>query len=440
MHTNNQISIDGDGNITLQNIHGSTISISKGDDAHAIMSKLNQLHNAQLDALQQILEKHKADFSEMLKMLVKGVISQKNIVSNSNLIIKGDAHIGDKIIYQIHLPKANIPHELTVNLPKVPDLSKIIGRAKDLAEVRKLLQEKQKVVVVNGLGGIGKTTLAQAYMTQYSREYAHILWVSQSQGDNFVLDLITAEGLTHNLGIETSGKATKTIFTEIIAKIKNITGSPNLFVIDNANPTLHEYFNYLPKPPNWHILATAREKIQHFHHKDLDFLEEEDAILLFKTHCQRITDDESIKSVLKTIDYHTLTIEILAKVMQRYDTPLATLQQAIERDLKAAVHIPHKGTKIDRVTSYLLSIFDLTPLSKEEQTLLQHFAALPTEFINYDLLNRLITIESIDENAIKKKPFFKKIFERLFSKNRNNEENNQYENIKPILQDLRNVK
>jgi tetratricopeptide (TPR) repeat protein len=206
-----------------------------------------------------------------------------------------------------------------------------------------------------------------------------------------MLDLITAPGLTLNLGIETSGKDAQTLFTEIIAQLKIITAEkPSLLVIDNANASLQQYFDYLPKPPQWHILATSREKMEHFFVKDLDFLTEDHAVLLFKQHCQRIADDAQIKSLLKTIDYHTLTIEILAKTAQRYDTPLAPLQQAIERDLKAEVYIPHKGNKIEKVTSYLLSIFDIAPLSAEEQRLLQHFVALPAEFIPYDLLKTLI--------------------------------------------------
>jgi tetratricopeptide (TPR) repeat protein len=390
MQNTNQINIDGSGNITLQNIHGSTIRIGKGDDAAAIMAKLEQLQEAQLDALQQIMEQQTERFSDLLKVLLKGVVAQKNIVSGSISNVGGNVHIGDNITYVIQ-PKATLPAELTINLPKISDLTKIIGREQDLKQLRDLLQEKQKVVVVNGLGGIGKTTMAQAYLSQYGSAYAHLLWLTQSEGDNFVLDLITARGLTLNLGIETSGKDAQTLFTEIIAQLKSITAEkPSLFVIDNANASLQHYFDYLPKPPQWHILATSREKIEHFFFKDLDFLTEDHAVLLFKQHCQRIADEAQIKSLLKTIDYHTLTIEILAKTAQRYDTPLATLQQAIERDLKAEVYIPHKGDKIEKVASYLLSIFDIAPLSEEEQRLLQHFVALPTEFIPYDLLKTLI--------------------------------------------------
>ncbi|NJL77128.1 MAG: hypothetical protein HC892_21055 [Saprospiraceae bacterium] len=73
----NQIQIDGNGNITLQNINGSTVSIHKGDDANAILEKLAQLHDGQLDALQQIMQQQAERFSDLLKMLLKGVVTQK---------------------------------------------------------------------------------------------------------------------------------------------------------------------------------------------------------------------------------------------------------------------------------------------------------------------------------------------------------------------------
>ncbi len=316
MPHNNQIQIDGNGNITLQNIEGSTITITKGDDANTIIEKLNQLQEVQLDALQQIVEMEGKKLEDLLKQTLQEFAKTKGVEKGAFATMQehngsGDNVAGDKKVYHFEINNTNATihqqninstvhnnyskeektnRDLTENIPRIEDLTKIIGRDKDLTHVRDLLVEKQKVVVVNGLGGIGKTTLAQAYLTRYADEYAHILWLTQSEGDNFVLDLITAQGLTHNLGIATEGKDTQTLFIEILSKIKSITAKPNLWVIDNANASLHRYFNYLPKPPNWHILATSREKMEHFFAKDLDFLSEEDAILLFNTHCQRITD------------------------------------------------------------------------------------------------------------------------------------------------------
>ncbi len=106
----------------------------------------------------------------------------ENVIADSKIAAGRDIHIGPKQLETIienqtiiNASKQALPTELTINLPKVEDLSKIIGREKDLEQLRELLQQKLKVVVVNGLGGIGKTTLAQAYLTQYGGEYAHLL-------------------------------------------------------------------------------------------------------------------------------------------------------------------------------------------------------------------------------------------------------------------------
>jgi hypothetical protein len=266
LHGNHNIVITDVSNSHITaNVDGQTLQIRKD------IAELRQLLTAQQaqtfqagGKIYNIGEITEANFGTILNEV-------KNAVINSPITAGGNVHVGDK--YYTTTSNPTIPQELTIYLPKVEDLTKIIGRDKDINELRDLLVEKQKVVVVNGLGGIGKTTLAQAYLTQYADEYAHILWLTQSEGDNFVLDLITAQGLTHNLGITTEGKDTQTLFIEILSKIKSITVKPNLWVIDNANASLFRYFDNLPKPPDWHILATSREKIERFFVKDLRFFE-----------------------------------------------------------------------------------------------------------------------------------------------------------------------
>ncbi|MFN8355413.1 MAG: tetratricopeptide repeat protein [Spirosomataceae bacterium] len=283
---------------------------------------------------------------------------------------------------------AKYPKELTLKIPKI-HASEVIGRESEVEDLRKLLFDNKHVVVVNGLGGIGKTTLAQAYLSKYYDDYQHIAWISQSS-EALETDFVNADGLKETLRIDATGKDLPALFKEILLKLHALTDKPNLLLIDNAEASLTGFIDRLPHQPNWHLLVTSRENIERLHAKELGFLTADNALTLFKTHCTLIKDDEAIHDLLKIIDYHTLTIEILAKTAQKQRIPIAQLKTAIEADLKAPVFIKHKGDKIDKVRSYLSSIFDLSKLNTHEVWLMKQLAFLPAEFHSYELLVELL--------------------------------------------------
>ena len=152
-------------------------------------------------------------------------------------------------------------------------------------------------------------------------------------GTSLESDFISALGKT--FGITTEGKEVTDIFHEVLHGLKAIDAQPNLLILDNADATLSSYYDKLPRQPHWHILVTSREHIEGFKSKELGFLKPDKALLLFQKHCTRITDIKAIETLLRTIDYHTLTIEILAKTAQLRRLDIATLQNAIDKDIRA---------------------------------------------------------------------------------------------------------
>lgn len=86
--------------------------------------------------------------------------NRQNIFYKSKITAQGNIHIGD--LYQIN----GQPREIPLQLNTIPfiDKSEVIGRNKDLQSVNELLQVSDKVVLVNGLGGIGKTVLAKFFI------------------------------------------------------------------------------------------------------------------------------------------------------------------------------------------------------------------------------------------------------------------------------------
>ena len=305
---------------------------------------------------------------------------------NNNLNIQD---VKDSTITVNHYAKPKLPKELTIQMPTV-NLGDIIGREEEIAELHQSLLENKQVVLVNGLGGIGKTTLSQAYLTKYAEQYQHLAWITVG-GTSLESDFMSALLPEKTFGIKTEGKEVTDIFHELLHDLKSLEAKPNLLILDNADATLSSYYDRLPRQPHWHILVTSREHIEGFESKELGFLKPDKALMLFQKHCTRITDVKAIENLLHTIDYHTLTIEILAKTAQLQRLDIDTLQNALEKDIRAGIKIKHNSNnEIDKVYSYLSSIFDLSNVTEAEAWLLKQMACLPADFHTYDLIKDLI--------------------------------------------------
>jgi len=73
-----------------------------------------------------------------------------------------------------------IPHHNDKHLtqhPPAPPHS-FLGREEELTEIHELLNQESRLLLVNGIGGIGKTTIAQAYCEQHRDQFRHIAWLT----------------------------------------------------------------------------------------------------------------------------------------------------------------------------------------------------------------------------------------------------------------------
>ena len=315
MSKTSHISIDKNDNIIIHdNTQGKIIIDLR--DAEDIPEKLNSLKDELLDILAQITELEKGNVGKIFPIVISGLISQKNIVKGSISNIKGDVIIGDNNTRNYYyVEQRKTPKELTAQIPRLRQ-DQIIGRQGELNDLHNRLFNNKQVVLVNGMGGIGKTTLAQVYVSKYYKEYKHIAWISQLL-DDVRSDFINAVGLLNGLEINTEGKKPQQLFEELIMALKKIEDKPCLMIIDNATVKLSDFYDFLPGQPNWHILVTSREQIPFFDLKELDFLNEKEAVALFRQYYTRNRiSDEVLKDLVKRLEYHTLTIEILAKTAQ----------------------------------------------------------------------------------------------------------------------------
>lgn len=71
------------------------------------------------------------------------------------------------------------------SVPEVSHVERFVGRNEELDAIHKKLQHdgSRKIVVVHGLGGMGKTQLALAYAQQHRKEYSAIFWINSKSVD-----------------------------------------------------------------------------------------------------------------------------------------------------------------------------------------------------------------------------------------------------------------
>lgn len=300
----------------------------------------------------------------------------------------GDNVGGDKYVtYHIHGQTRQIPHLLT-SLPRLD--TKLIGRETDMENLAKALDAGDKVLLVNGMGGVGKTTLAMAYANQFQDQYTHIAWVEQL--DDLPTSLLANTVLLKNLDFSPSGDPDNDARI-LLNQLANLGGnSKSLLVIDNATEKLTPFKDDLPHPPHWHVLITSRENLGSFTKTiELDFLTEEKALELFFEHYKLGQDEAAAKDIISLVDRHTLTVELLARTAQeRLIQPLARFagqlrEQGLQISRKMDLSVLHsRNRKIEKLFPYLLAIFKWTPTSPEVERLLKQFVALPPAFISLD--------------------------------------------------------
>ncbi len=105
--------------------------------------------------------------------------------------------------------------------------------------------------------------------------------------------------------------------------------------------------------------------------------------------------------MIKTVDYHTLTIEILAKTAQLIEYDYNELFNALNFNLETEIRdVNHSKDKITKITEYLISIFKISNINKDELLILKQFTCLPAEFIETKLLKEL----TIEDKSYKKLP------------------------------------
>ncbi|MBR4272116.1 MAG: TIR domain-containing protein [Bacteroidales bacterium] len=265
-------------------------------------------------------------------------------------------------------------------------------------------------VVISGIGGSGKTSLAYLYIKE--QNFGNVAWVTvNGKIEDVFLDKIAGLLFTENDDYErftrTNDKQTK--LDIIKTELSKIQGN-NLLVFDiNTNNEAikqeieSELYNYLPAE-NWKTLILTRARVinaTRFSVIEMGSMVEEDTINLFKNNYGgdiQFTDTQ-LAEIAQELYYHPLLIEQTAiyfsdgiedsaeEIIDKIKDKNKVNNERTNEDLRGLIS---EGRKEKNVKNYLLNLCNIDNLSQEEVKFLAVYVTWPAEPISKEIIKTLL--------------------------------------------------
>ncbi len=358
--------------------------------------------DAKIDNITSIVEQLKQQGKESIEIEgklhpIQSRITQQILQQFANKIINVEKI--DKATFHIYGEQ-----KIKKHLTQPPSLNQdFLGREIELDEIHTRLFEPDGhiLLLVNGQGGIGKTSIAAQYYHRYQNKYSHVAWVLKEQSIAAALLL-----LAFPLGLRFDERMnTQQRLQRLITEMANLQ-KPCLLVIDNANDPndLETHYDDLRSCENFHLLLTTRLE----HHRSaatykIKGLPKVDALKLFKKHYSDLPTEEEklVLNIRDAVDKNTLVLEILAKNLHQSNrlktqyslsNLLEDLQQKglLQLSQSREVQTDYGKLKKAKPEAIISAMYELGDLEDIESRLLSIFAVLPPENIPFERLESLL--------------------------------------------------
>ncbi len=311
---------------------------------------------------------------------------------------------------------------LNVNIPK-----KLVSRDEMLAKLQNEYENGNNCVVISGIGGSGKTSLAYLYIKE--QIFNNVAWVivNGSIEDAFLTEMtlrLYKDDNERSNFIQNYDKQEK--IKILTNKLSDIEGK-NLLVFDiNTNNDAikqeieNQIHKYLPSNTNWKNLILTRafaENPTRFATIKMDKMAADDAKELFLNNWKRtkiVFSQDQLAEITKELYYHPLLIEQTAIVFSKgheksADEIIIKIKENSKinnpRTKKILSGLAIEDKEQQDIYTYLINLCNIENLSDDEINFLAVYVTWPEEPIDYEVIETLMpnnedALDSLVEKGI----------------------------------------
>lgn len=275
------------------------------------------------------------------------------------------------------------------------------GRDEEIEKIHQNFQKGEKVIFLQGIGGIGKTEIAKVYAAKYQKEYevvvfAHCISDLRSLVSND--EEISIAHVKRKVLEDDTLEDEDDYFERKIKILKQITSDKVLIIVDNFNNrqdiNLREFLS-----GEYKVIFTTRANWEHTRYpvirieeiKDIDAIKK---IIYAYYNQQDSKEDAAIIEMIQLVYKHTLVVEWLAKQMADGSiTPTQMLERLKSNGLLLDGTTFTKNEIMDTeftnqhiLYQQLCNVFDVSVLAEEEKEVLMYMTLVPYTGISKEQL------------------------------------------------------
>ena len=274
------------------------------------------------------------------------------------------------------------------------DDNTFLGRDAELAEIARRFEQNEKLAILSGLGGMGKTELAV--------RFALTRWGGESYFVHFTKNWrqTVLENIAPRIrGLNRDGADTDRIYRDAMAELKS-RSADELLIIDNVDQEEASLTQLKRELSELHLRILITTRTDTAHKISVAQLQYEELDRLFELHESDVSPEEQ-RQLIDAVDGHTLTVDLMARALRpgrraaTADKLLHDLSDVTIRKVDTAYPgAPAQG----RIIEHLKVVFRVVELGEYEQELLRYATLLPEGGMDDSLF--LAPIETDMEDAL----------------------------------------
>lgn len=316
------------------------------------------------------------------------------LVSRISYILNKNIESNEEVLKEENVLKNNY------SLP----IGNFIGRDNELVELEYYMKRTGKVFV-KGMGGIGKSELVRKYINDHKSKYNTIVFAVY---ENSLIETIIKDeyfkisNFARRINSNGNPEDDITYFKRKMEKIHELTDEKTLIIIDNFDvmddPNLKDILT-----GNYHLIFTTRNDFKQYKLPILELnpmTNMEDLLNLFKESYQLTLKDEDvpvIENIIELIGRHTLTVQLIASVMQEMRIKPSKMLEKLNThgiDDDFQLDVTHNMQSYDSLYQCLSVLFKVSDLTEEEKNILKLLSLFPISGVEFEDFMELCEIDN----------------------------------------------